>query len=701
MGRLCFRGNDTRNRDRMNTCVQCCVTNRLFGTGCGERFRVLAGKIAGVGKNWAGVIGNVIRKERAAVKPTPSLILGSDSRASASVLHTAKDWGAWSLSLGAHFVVLLAMSLITFPELLKLDAQITSSLEDIDPTEFKFDSTLTDQVGTGSDMNLLSASVEAAAIVAPTPQKEIEQQVEEKFDPAVAHADDIPEPSAAELNASVTTSGATEHAGGVEGAVDRLAFEIASSLRERKTLVIWLFDVSPSLSVRRAAIAERVENVYRQLNAMNVDADKALLTAVATFGEKSTILTDKPVADAAQVKDIVNKIKSESSGKENTFKAVHDVAQKFQEYRTKQKRDVLLIVVTDEAGSDPDQLESALQVTKKFGIRCYCVGDMAPFGRREMEIPFTLESGEEVIGLMERGPESIYQEVLKLGFWGTNAYDLMEMSSGFGPYGLTRLASETNGVFFVAGTVPRGPKFDPVVMRNYRPDYRPLNTIRNEISKNRAKLSLVETTEANKSIDIPTPQLFFRAESDTILRQEVDGAQRPAADFDYKVSGLLTTLEAGEKDRAKLTEPRWRASYDLAMGRLLAMKVRSFGYNALLAEMKVSPKKFEKTGNNAWRLEPAKDITSGAAVKKLAARAADYLRRVVDEHPGTPWFALAERELSQPLGWTWKEAHYNPAPAMGMETKEKAKPRFVEETDPKTGKKTKRELPPTPQRREI
>ena len=32
-----------------------------------------------------------------------------------------------------------------------------------------------------------------------------------------------------------------------------------------------------------------------------------------------------------------------------------------------------------------------------------------------------------------------------------------------------------------------------------------------------------------------------------------------------------------------------------------------------------------------------------------------YLKRVIDEHPHTPWALLAEYELSTEMGWEWKE----------------------------------------------
>ena len=85
------------------------------------------------------------------------------------------------------------------------------------------------------------------------------------------------------------------------------------------------------------------------------------------------------------------------------------------------------------------------------------------------------------------------------------------------------------------------------------------------------------------------------------------------------------------------------------------MRVRAYGYNAMLAEMKSSPKTFEKPGSNQWELIPAEEVAAGATVRRMHKKAIEYLTRVIDEHPGTPWAYLASVELGDPLGWDWKE----------------------------------------------
>lgn len=614
-------------------------------------------------------------------------------------------------SCALHLLLLALLGLLHFAERTQAFVTISSVVEDAeveDPIVNKFESLPAEKAGNGGHDGSFVASQAASTVLSRDPQYDIERTVDASVNvPAPPVLNQIPQSTRSDVLATVSTVGTTEHARGVEGAIDRLAWEIANSLREKKTLVVWLFDVSPSLSARRQAIADRVENVYSQLNQLNVDADKALKSAVVVFGESSTIVTGKPLDDTQELVSTVRSIKSDSSGDENTFGAVMKAAKHFLPFRTEQHRDVMFIIVTDEEGTDLDNLEQAIQMCKRYGLRCYCVGDTAPFGRKNVETPFEMENGERVIGVMQKGPESRYAELVRLGYWGTHGHDLDDISSGFGPYGLTRLCTETNGLYFVTDNGRGQRDFDPAVMRNYTPDYRPIAVLDREIHKNKAKLALIEACSAvereaqnRKVLNIAMPRLEFRSDNDTVLRRELTEAQKPIADLDASLDNLLRRLEQGEKDRAKVQEARWRASYDLAIGRTLALRVRAFGYNSMLAEMKASPRKFENSDNNMWRLIPSTSINSGAAVKKLAARANEYLSQVIDEHPGTPWAVMAEREKSVPMGWDWKESHYNPNPGVAANER-KAGPKFIEPDNPGTKSKPKKPAPVEMQRRDI
>ena len=129
-----------------------------------------------------------------------------------------------------------------------------------------------------------------------------------------------------------------------------------------------------------------------------------------------------------------------------------------------------------------------------------------------------------------------------------------------------------------------------------------------------------------------------------------------------EVEMVEQTLKLGEADRAKEVSPRWQAGYDLAMGRVMAVKVRTEAYNAMLAKAKRGMN-FKNDKNNTWILRPTNDLTElGSVLAKSGTKANEYLTRVIEEHAGTPWALLAQRELETPLGFEWVEEYTDLTP---------------------------------------
>lgn len=561
----------------------------------------------------------------------------------------------WALSLGVHLLVFTMLAGIRSVTVTEKDTTITSVIDELERTP-EFDVAMHDQVGDNANVTSLTSAASMATQSGNTPENQFSQELDEQNKlevPVVDQVDVVPE---AEVTGHVNIKGGgTENVvGGTEGAIDRLTLELRSSLSQKKTLVIWLFDASQSLRARRNAIADRFENVYQQLDSLDPNTEKSLKTVVATFGEKTNILTKDPVDDVRSIIPKVRAIPDDVSGKENVFAAVGQVTRDFQKYRSS-GRNVLIFIVTDERGDDIDKLEDTIHQARRHAIKVYVVGNASLFGREQGFVRWTYPDKSEEDVAVDLGPETIAPEALQLGFWGNSSINYDRMSSGYGPYGLTRLCKETGGLYFIAEE-GQGPKFNPAIMRNYAPDYRPIKDYQLALSKNKAKSALVMAATKTKVDNIPIPRIVFRADTDNALREEITESQKPAALVDAKVNEMVNILAAGEKDREKITEPRWRAAFDLAYGRALAMRVRYFGYNTVLTEMKGLPKSFTKKGNNQWKLVPSKNIAGGPAVKKIEKQATTYLKRVVDEHPGTPWAMLAEQELTSPLGWEWQEA---------------------------------------------
>jgi hypothetical protein len=94
----------------------------------------------------------------------------------------------------------------------------------------------------------------------------------------------------------------------------------------------------------------------------------------------------------------------------------------------------------------------------------------------------------------------------------------------------------------------------------------------------------------------------------------------------------------------------------------MAMKIRCLEYNYACARIKRDAPKFTDPKSNTWRLVPDKEIHLTDKAAEAAAEASRLLQRVVDEHPGTPWELLAQREMKDPLGLKWVETFVPPPP---------------------------------------
>jgi hypothetical protein len=499
------------------------------------------------------------------------------------------------------------------------------------------------------------------------------------------------------FNSNLAVKGAAgQGTTGAAGAIDRLTHEILLSLEERKTLVVWVFDQSPSMIKQREEVVERFDKVYRELGvieaaenpAFKKHADKPLLTSIVCFGDKVSLLTEKPTDNLAEIKEAIASIPPDMTGVERIFSAIYMSADKYKEFRIpsgpkkEPERNVMIIAFTDEAGEDQEQgLDSTVNICRRYEMPVYVVGVPAPFGQKQTMVkwvdPDPKFDQTPGWGAVDQGPESFLPERIKLNFAGSKEED-DPIDSGFGPFALTRLCYETGGIFFtvhpnrnVNREVNRREVepysahikyfFDPEVMRKYRPDYVSADEYLRRVGQNKARQVLVEAARASALTPMENPTYRFVKRSEAEFANALSDAQKAAAKLEPKVEQLYQHLAQGEADRLNETNLRWQAGYDLAIGRVLAVKVRTEAYNAMLAQAKTGLK-FKDEKNNTWVLEPADNISVGSQYEKLAQKSKMYLERVVNDHPGTPWALLAKRELENPIGWEWKEEFTNISP---------------------------------------
>lgn len=597
-----------------------------------------------------------------------------------------------------HAVLLIALGTasIVLPgklEELSLSYELPELPEEIEPLpeEFLSAEEQREEIGALSQAGLDSARAaamvvedESLVIFKPEELSNFGEQMSLEVDAPVFQGPEFSETLPVQGAGSVGTTGAM-------GAIDRITHEIMTSVELQPTLVVWMFDQSGSLRDEREKILKRFRNIYDELGVIEASQnpsfkrhkDKPLLTAVMGFGAAPRVLTDEPTDDIDAIVQAVENIEIDDSGQENVFLAVTEAVDTFRAYRRAKNgsRNVMLVIFTDEAGDDIQSLDETVDLCRKTGMSVYVAGRPAPFGREHAYVKWidpdpNFDQRPQWVPV-NLGPESLMPERLKLHFIGEGRRDDL-LDSGYGPYALTRLCYETGGLYFAShpnrkeqGFVSRRETsnlaahitafFDPLVMRRYQPDYSTVAEYQKQLRGNRARGALVTAAQLSWTSPLEDIELRFPKRNEAQLATALSVAQRAAAERQPKLDRLCQTLQLGESDRDSLEGPRWQAGFDLAMGRALAAKVRNDGYNAMLAKAKQGMA-FSEEKNNTWVLQSDRDFAN-SSLEKLAERAEFYLQRVVEQHSGTPWANLAERELQSPLGWRWEESYtYLPDP---------------------------------------
>ena len=589
------------------------------------------------------------------------------------------DTPAWFVSLLIHVVVLLSLALVALREPSKSAPAITiiqspEAVEEVldAPKEMAVADEQETVTGAVSD----ESSMEVAQALAPTLSEQSVVPVEAELDVAsditLEPLDVIP--TANTIDETFVVKGAVGAAAtGATGAIDRLTGEIAASLDRHPTVICWVFDQSVSLAGQRKEIAARLERVFEELGVNRSAAHRPdLKNMVVAFGKTAKLITNA-TDDAAAVVKAIESIPIDDSGVEMTFMAIRSAAQEASIFRRAPRRNVMIIAFTDEVGNDQNEADKTAAFCRMLGIPVYVVGVPAPFGTKDVKFKFVefdkKYDQEPQWAVVEQGPETLYPEVVHVrsGRLADEAID-----SGFGPFSLSKLCAATGGIYF-AVHANRGSRgrvsddqtaamssrlryfFDSDIMRDYLPDYVSAVTIDKILAGNRAKKVLVEAARSAEISPMESPTMTFPREDDGTLAQLLSEAQKTAARIQPRIDALAELLKSGLPDRDAIKEKRWQAGYDLALGRVLALKVRTDAYNTMLAQAK-SGMKFKDPKNDTWVLEESDDVSkAGSQTEKISQLATMLLERVKRDHPGTPWALLAAEERS--LGYTWVERY--------------------------------------------
>lgn len=269
-----------------------------------------------------------------------------------------------------------------------------------------------------------------------------------------------------------------------------------------------------------------------------------------------------------------------------------------------------------------------------------------------------------------------------------------------GPYALTRLALATGGRFIALQREGDRASMNGDRYKDYLPDYGSGLEILVDIENKPLRRAIVEAA-AITDAKIYTPpnyvfptflmqdypysrgllyvepedfprvlnqQLTVHTRKLMTARQTVQQAIEVMLFRPAQLATLGTASEASEKKQPSMIlskesipveyeyekSPRWRAWYDLNLGRLLYQSVRMDSYIAIANELTSDNAivQMKQQGFNSVRLEPSSQFPSSSEVTSRVSLGKHLLERVIEQHPETPWSQLARWELEHPPGFT-------------------------------------------------
>ncbi|MFV1966578.1 MAG: hypothetical protein ACC628_14225, partial [Pirellulaceae bacterium] len=327
-------------------------------------------------------------------------------------------------------------------------------------------------------------------------------------------------------------------------------------------------------------------------------------------------------------------------------------------------RKVMIVVVTDEKGDDLPVLDEALDLVKRHKMAVYVMGPAAPFGKEQIRVPWVdPETGQKYSLPVDVGPETVLVEHARLGIWNKGP-GVASLTSGFGPYGLTRMTHENGGLYLLnRENRLEGPEFEVHKMVPYHPDYVTPTEYTQRVTKNPMRLAVLRTAQiSNELLSEPLQTLYYSGG----IQFEIRGIKKDLDALSSMLDKSMGELGSVEKLRSKEMSRRWIAHYDLLMGRLFANQIRILSCSSLLEEMYNKPKAPKDGTKNAWELvgdtkTALVNIEPDPAKKDQPVELArEHLQRVIGDHPDTPWAYIAQRELEFPLIFHWQEAFMEP-----------------------------------------
>ncbi len=451
---------------------------------------------------------------------------------------------------------------------------------------------------------------------------------------------------------------------GYKPAMDRITQELLVMLAKGPVLVTWLFDQSESMKNDQQEIRDNIEEIYAEMKLTSADDGDQLLTAVASFGAEVAMHTRRPTNDLDAVRNAIDEVPVDQSGVESMCQAVVEVVRQQRKFAVQGRRQLALILVTDESGDDTERIEEAIDAAREANCRVYVLGREAVFGYPYVHVVWTDETTGYTYWIpIRRGPETPFPELLQTdGLWRRRD----AFPSGFGPFEQVRLARRTGGVFYLLpsleSNVLNGEQrvYALEAMRPYLPDLDSRADYDAELRASPLRTALREVIEILNPWTQPEVNLaeYYPLEGTEFAKLAVREQEKCQAYVRF-LQAAEERLDGLRGERREEPLPRWQANYDLMLAQVVSYQVRAYEYAAVIDRFLRNPQRPKEPRTNHWRVNPIPDGITASETQAAMDRSKRLLGTVIELHPGTPYAGRAEWELARGFGCQLVE-HFHP-----------------------------------------
>ena len=157
----------------------------------------------------------------------------------------------------------------------------------------------------------------------------------------------------------------------------------------------------------------------------------------------------------------------------------------------------------------------------------------------------------------------------------------------------------------------------------------------------------VETLKASEKALVMRQEFLLAANDDALLKVKVEiekDQKQKVADALFELNNAAEVLVELKADRDKEKDLYWKANYDYTLARLYVRMTQVLEYNVMLGKIRRDDMPdLDKQLHKGWRLVPQEKFSDRDS-RELSLKAQECFKQLVEEHKGTPWELIAQKE---------------------------------------------------------